>query len=149
MGGTPYSSPLCGGAMTRPFDMTQTLGKQQAKTRTCVMAWKALMEQVQADLPYKAFPAADGVVERSYCTQSGLLASGSCPSTAVGYYRADDLPDAAIIPTVRQLSPANPSRLSRTPLASTPTEAKIVLFGTSGCRFGALKGYFTAQNWII
>ena len=22
-----------------------------------------------------------------------LLASGSCPSTAVGYYRADDLPD--------------------------------------------------------
>ena len=36
---------------------------------------------------------ADGVVERSYCTQSGLLASGSCPSTAVGYYRADDLPD--------------------------------------------------------
>ena len=44
------------------------------------------MEQVQADLPYKAFPAADGVVERSYCTQSGLLASGSCPSTAVGYY---------------------------------------------------------------
>ena len=73
--------------------MTKTLGKQQAKTRTCVMAWKALMEQIQADLPYKAFPAADGVVERSYCTQSGLLASGSCPSTAVGYYRADALPD--------------------------------------------------------
>ena len=47
-----------------------SLGKQQAKTRTCVTAWKALMEQVQADLPYKAFPAADGVVERSYCTQS-------------------------------------------------------------------------------
>ncbi len=60
--------------------MTQTLTKQQAKTSTCVMAWKALMEQVQADLPYKAFPAADGVVERRYCTQSGLLASSSCPS---------------------------------------------------------------------
>ena len=51
--------------------------------------------------------------------------------------------------TVRQLSPANPSRLSRTPPASTPTEAKIILFSTLGCRFGALKGYFTAQNWII
>ena len=36
--------------------MTKTLSKQQAKTRTCVMAWKALMEQAQADLPYKAFP---------------------------------------------------------------------------------------------
>ncbi len=32
------------------------------------------------------------MVERAYCTQSGLLAGGSCPSTAVGYYRADDLP---------------------------------------------------------
>ena len=72
--------------------MTKTLGKQQAKTRTCVMAWKALMEQVQANLPYKAFPTSAGVVERRYCTQSGLLAGGSCPSTAVGYYRADDLP---------------------------------------------------------
>ena len=50
------------------------------------------MEQVQANLPYKAFPSSAGVVERRYCTQSGLLAGGSCPSTAVGYYRADDLP---------------------------------------------------------
>ena len=73
--------------------MTKTLTKQQAKTSTCVMAWKALMEQAQADLPYKTFPASSGVVERRYCTQSGLLAGSSCPSTAVGYYRADDLPD--------------------------------------------------------
>ena len=93
VGGTPYYVTAVWWGYDAPYDMTQTLGKQQAKTRTCVMAWKALMEQVQADLPYKAFPAADGVVERSYCTQSGLLASGSCPSTAVGYYRADDLPD--------------------------------------------------------
>ena len=34
--------------------MTNTLGKNQAKTRTCVTAWKAYMEQVQANLPYKA-----------------------------------------------------------------------------------------------
>ena len=51
------------------------------------------MEQVQADLPYKAFPTSDGVVERAYCTQSGLLAGPNCPSRATGYYRADDLPD--------------------------------------------------------
>ena len=41
----------------------------------------------------KAFPTSDGVVERAYCTQSGLLAGPSCPSRATGYYRADDLPD--------------------------------------------------------
>ncbi len=96
VGGTPYYVTAVWWGYDAPYDMTKTLGKQQAKTRTCVTAWKALMEQIQADLPYKAFPAADGVVERSYCTQSGLLASGSCPSTAVGYYRADDLPDVCI-----------------------------------------------------
>ena len=92
VGGTPYYVTAVWWGYDAPYDMTKTLSKQQAKTRTCVMAWKALMEQVQADLPYKAFPTSAGVVERRYCTQSGLLAGGSCPSTAVGYYRADDLP---------------------------------------------------------
>ena len=93
VGGTPYYVTAVWWGYDAPYDMTKTLTKQQAKTRTCVMAWKALMEQAQADLPYKSFPASSGVVERRYCTQSGLLAGSSCPSTAVGYYRADDLPD--------------------------------------------------------
>ena len=92
VGGTPYYVTAVWWGYDAPYDMTKTLSKQQAKTRTCVQAWKALMEQVQADLPYKAFPTSAGVVERRYCNQSGLLAGGSCPSTAVGYYRADDLP---------------------------------------------------------
>ena len=92
VGGTPYYVTAVWWGYDAPYDMTKTLSKQ-AKTRTCVMAWKALMEQAQADLPYKAFPTSAGVVERRYCTQSGLLAGAGCPSTAVGYYRADDLPD--------------------------------------------------------
>ena len=93
VGGTPYYVTAVWWGYDAPYDMTNTLGKNQAKTRTCVTAWKAYMEQVQANLPYKAFPTSDGVVERAYCTQSGLLAGAGCPSTAVGYYRADDLPD--------------------------------------------------------
>jgi hypothetical protein len=93
VGGTPYYVTAVWWGYDAPYDMTKTLSKQQAKTRTCVMAWKAYMEQVQANLPYKAFPTSAGVVERRYCTQSGLLAGAGCPSTAVGYYRADDLPD--------------------------------------------------------
>ena len=92
VGGTPYYVTAVWWGYDAPYDMTKTLTKTQAKTRTCVSAWKALMEEVQADLPYKAFPRPDGVVERSYCTQSGLLAGPSCPSTATGWYRADDLP---------------------------------------------------------
>ena len=93
VGGTPYYVTAVWWGYDAPYDMTHTLTKDQAKTRTCVMAWKAYMEQAQADLPYKAFPTADGVVERAYCTQSGLLAGPNCGSRATGYYRADDLPD--------------------------------------------------------
>ena len=93
VGGTPYYVTAVWWGYDTPYDMTKTLTKNQAKTRTCVMAWKALMEEVQADLPYKAFPTSDGVVERTYCTESGLLAGVNCADTAVGYYRAEDLPD--------------------------------------------------------
>ena len=71
--------------------MTLTLGSQ-AKTRTCVEAWKALMNTVQEGYEAREFPVAEGVVQRSYCTQSGLLAGPGCPSRATGYYKADDLP---------------------------------------------------------
>ena len=64
VGGTPYYVTAVWWGYDAPYDMTNTLGKNQAKTRTCVMAWKAYMEQVQANLPYKAFPTSDGVVER-------------------------------------------------------------------------------------
>lgn len=93
VGGTPYYVTAVWWGYDAPYDMTQTLTKTQAKTRTCVTAWRALMEEIQAGLPYKAFPVPDGVVERSYCTQSGLLAGPACPNTATGWYRADDLPD--------------------------------------------------------
>ena len=91
VGGTPYYVTAVWWGYDSPYDMTNTLGSQ-AKTRICVEAWRALMNQVQEGYEYKEFPMADGVVQRSYCTQSGLLATSSCPSTAAGYYKADDLP---------------------------------------------------------
>ncbi len=91
VGGTPYYVTAVWWGYDSPYDMTNTLGSQ-AKTRVCVEAWKALMNEAQADLPYKEFPMADGVVQRRYCTESGLLAAAGCPGTAVGYYKADDLP---------------------------------------------------------
>ena len=91
VGGTPYYVTAVWWGYDSPYDMTNTLGSQ-AKTRICVEAWRALMNQVQEGYTYKEFPMADGVVQRSYCTQSGLLATSGCPSTATGYYKADDLP---------------------------------------------------------
>ena len=91
VGGTPYYVTAVWWGYDSPYDMTRTLGSQ-AKTRTCVEAWRALMNTVQEGYEYKEFPMAEGVVQRSYCTASGLLAGSGCPSTAVGYYKADDLP---------------------------------------------------------
>ena len=110
VGGTPYYVTAVWWGYDAPYDMTKSLGKNQAKTRTCVLAWKELMERVQADLPYKDFPVPEGVVQRSYCTESGLLASSSCPSTAVGYYKADDLPATCNYSHGQSLiTPAEPS----------------------------------------
>jgi penicillin-binding protein 1A len=92
VGGTPYYVTSVWWGYDSPYDMTETLTKDQAKTRTCVLAWKELMERIQGDLEYKEFPMADGVVQKSYCTASGLLATSACPSTATGYYKSDDLP---------------------------------------------------------
>ena len=93
VGGTPYYVTAVWWGYDSPYDMTRTLGSQ-ARTRTCVEAWKALMNVVQEGYEYKEFPMADGVVQRSYCTESGLLATSGCPGTAVGYYNANDLPAA-------------------------------------------------------
>ncbi len=88
---TPYYVTALWWGFDRPEDMSQYSG---GKYGTPIQkAWKNMMEELQADLPYKAFPTSDGVVERAYCTQSGLLAGPNCPSRATGYYRADDLPD--------------------------------------------------------
>ena len=100
VGGTPYYVTAVWWGYDAPYDMTNTLSKDQAKTKTCVKAWKAYMEQVQADLPYKAFPTSDGVVERAYCTQSGLLAgtcnySHSSVAASAADTQATQIPDPA------------------------------------------------------
>lgn len=92
VGGTPYYVSAVWWGYDAPYDMTKTLTKDQAKTRTCVLAWKEFMERIQKDLEYKDFPMAEGVEKRTYCTSSGLLATGRCPSRAEGYYKSDELP---------------------------------------------------------
>lgn len=54
--------------------------------------WKTLMEDIQDQSQTKMFIADSNVVERSYCTETGLLASNRCTSTATGYYKRDNLP---------------------------------------------------------
>ena len=157
MGGTPYYVTAVWWGYDAPYDMTKTLSKQQAKTRTCVMAWKALMEQAQADLPYKAFPTSAGVVERRYCTQSGLLAGAGCPSTAVGTTVPMTCPIPAPIPMPhRRLLPrprtqtmlCPPSRSSPPiPVHWTRNKDKNRTFQPFAEKSGKDRAHFTRQNW--
>ena len=55
--------------------------------------FKTVMDEVHKGLAVKSFDQfSDKVVQRTYCTRTGLLASSSCPSTATGWYKMSNLP---------------------------------------------------------
>ncbi len=55
--------------------------------------FKTVMDRVHDGLAAKSFDQfSDKVVQRRYCTQTGLLASSSCYSTATGWYKMSNLP---------------------------------------------------------
>ena len=78
-----------GGAVTAPTEMN-TLGKAGRNASPIQYAWKALMENLQADLPVKEFAKGENVVEKHFDTSTGaIISSGG----SVGYYTEDNLPD--------------------------------------------------------
>ena len=83
---TPYYVSAFWWGFDKPEDMSQYRGG--ANGSPTQFAWKALMEELQADLPVKEFNNPDTVVERGFSTGSGALASGG----RVGYYTEDNLP---------------------------------------------------------
>lgn len=57
------------------------------------MIYKTVMDRVHKNLASKDFEKyTDKVVQRSYCTISGLLAGDGCTSTASGWYKTSNLP---------------------------------------------------------
>ena len=57
------------------------------------MIYKTVMDRVHKNLAAKDFEKyTDKVVQRSYCTISGLLAGDGCTSTASGWYKTSNLP---------------------------------------------------------
>ncbi len=56
--------------------------------------WKRVMQEVvKLDENPGSFPVASNVVQRSYCTETGELATTMCPGTAIGYYAPGNLPN--------------------------------------------------------
>jgi penicillin-binding protein 1A len=56
------------------------------------LLYKSVMGHLHEGLEVKQFPVWGNVVEKTYCTETGDLALDTCPSTAVGWYKASYLP---------------------------------------------------------
>ena len=86
---TPYYVTAIWWGCDRPTDMN-TLGKAGRNASPIQYAWKALIEDLQADLPVKEFAKGENVVEKHFDTSTGaIISSGG----SVGYYTEDNLPD--------------------------------------------------------
>ena len=86
---TPYYVTAIWWGCDRPTEM-DTLGKAGRNASPIQYAWKALMEDLQADLPVKEFAKGENVVEKHFDTSTGaIISSGG----SVGYYTKDNLPD--------------------------------------------------------
>ena len=88
---TPYYVTAIWWGCDRPTEMDK-LGKAGGSGKPIQLAWKYLMEDLQADLPVKEFAKGENVVEKRFDTSTGAIVSGG---GAVGYYTEDNLPDSS------------------------------------------------------
>lgn len=52
-----------------------------------------IMSEIMQGKTKKNFDYSSDVIEKAYCTETGLLAKDTCPSQATGYYKSGNLPD--------------------------------------------------------
>lgn len=90
VGMTPYYVTAMWWGYDTPTNMSEHKSGQGTSGKPMQLAWKALMEEVQADLPYKEFATSDDVIERGFDTSTGLLVGSG---GRVGYYTEDNLPE--------------------------------------------------------
>jgi penicillin-binding protein 1A len=88
VGGTPhYVCATWVGFKVRKAINTSIYGQYPA-----AKVFKTVMDRVHEGLEEKEFEYSSDSVRRSYCTVTGMLASGSCASTNSGWYKIDNLP---------------------------------------------------------
>ena len=98
------------------------------------LIYKTVMDRVHKGLAVKSFEQyTDQVVQKAYCTSSGLLAGSGCTSKAMGWYKLSNLPGVCAscngAPPVSEnnetTSASNPETLTESttaPVAETTTQ---------------------------
>ncbi len=83
-GGTPYYVASCWYGYDNPEKVSDSKAAQKV--------WGTIMKNIHKDLDtQKLFPTSNYVTCRKYCTQSGMLATENCTSTAKGWYKTSQL----------------------------------------------------------
>lgn len=88
------------------------------------LIFKTVMDRVHKNLAPKSFePNTDQVVQRAYCTVTGLLAGSGCYSRATGWYKLSNLPATCTrcsgAPTVNTEDTTAPSVTPQSPVETT------------------------------
>lgn len=90
IGGTPYYIA----AVWFGYDYNKQIA---ASGSPAGRIFKTIMDKVHEGLASKSFEQfSDKVVQRTYCTRSGYLASSSCTSTATGWYKTSNIPGTCV-----------------------------------------------------
>lgn len=72
-------------------DMNKDVSEIPYKRRAAAV-WHDVMIEIEDTSTPSTFTPDSSTIERKYCTETGLLASSSCHSTDIGYYRASNIP---------------------------------------------------------
>lgn len=82
------------GALWIGRDNNKELGTQsESGWTTLAKIWKTVMQDVQDTSQTLYFTPDTSVLERSYCSQTGLLATNKCKNSEPGYYRQSFVPE--------------------------------------------------------
>ncbi len=86
VGGTPYYIASCWSG----YEVMQPIPKQHSGI--ALKLWGNVMSKIHKGLEAKEFTDSTYAAEKYYCTSTGMLATKSCPKTAIGWYRKSNIP---------------------------------------------------------
>ena len=75
------------------YDDNHEIGKQDG-WKTIALTWHDVMVNFVDTEVEQSFTPDSSTLVLNYCSETGLLATSKCPSTNVGYYRADNVPQS-------------------------------------------------------
>lgn len=84
VGGSPYYIGSCWCGYDKQQDISQS--------SIALKIWGAVMSKLHSGLAAKEFVDSSYAVNRYYCTETGQLATASCPSKTLGWYKKNSLP---------------------------------------------------------